>query len=122
MPAAWHYFAGIIGFVCVALACLGRIWCSLFIAGHYYKIVPFLIWYHRFGPLIGIRKVPKVAELFSQRAALIDGLLLVTGYAGIAVAIFLRSAALARAFAVVFAAGALFEVIMIARISRRRPT
>ena len=95
---------------------------SLFIAGHYYKIVPFLIWYHRFGPLIGIRKVPKVAELFSQRAALIDGLLLVTGYAGIAVAIFLRSAALARAFAVVFAAGALFEVIMIARISRRRPT
>jgi protein-S-isoprenylcysteine O-methyltransferase Ste14 len=26
--------AGIAGFVCVALACLGRIWCSLFIAGH----------------------------------------------------------------------------------------
>ena len=26
--------AGVAGFVCVALACLGRIWCSLFIAGH----------------------------------------------------------------------------------------
>ena len=25
---------------------------ALFIAGHYYKIVPFLIWYHRFGPLV----------------------------------------------------------------------
>jgi protein-S-isoprenylcysteine O-methyltransferase Ste14 len=25
---------GIAGFACVALACLGRIWCSLFIAGH----------------------------------------------------------------------------------------
>jgi protein-S-isoprenylcysteine O-methyltransferase Ste14 len=25
---------GIAGFICVALACLGRIWCSLFIAGH----------------------------------------------------------------------------------------
>jgi protein-S-isoprenylcysteine O-methyltransferase Ste14 len=34
VPAGWHYLAGIIGFVCVALACLGRIWCSLFIAGH----------------------------------------------------------------------------------------
>jgi protein-S-isoprenylcysteine O-methyltransferase Ste14 len=28
------YLAGVAGFVCVALACLGRIWCSLFIAGH----------------------------------------------------------------------------------------
>jgi protein-S-isoprenylcysteine O-methyltransferase Ste14 len=25
---------GIVGFVCVTMACLGRIWCSLFIAGH----------------------------------------------------------------------------------------
>jgi protein-S-isoprenylcysteine O-methyltransferase Ste14 len=25
---------GIVGFVCVTLACLGRIWCSMFIAGH----------------------------------------------------------------------------------------
>ena len=28
------YLVGIAGFVCVAIACLGRIWCSLFIAGH----------------------------------------------------------------------------------------
>ena len=34
IPAAWHYLAGLAGFTCVALACLGRIWCSLFIAGH----------------------------------------------------------------------------------------
>jgi protein-S-isoprenylcysteine O-methyltransferase Ste14 len=32
---AWtYYLTGIAGFVCVALACLGRIWCSVFIAGH----------------------------------------------------------------------------------------
>jgi len=30
----WSYLVGVAGFVCVALACLGRIWCSLFIAGH----------------------------------------------------------------------------------------
>jgi protein-S-isoprenylcysteine O-methyltransferase Ste14 len=34
IPLAWHYLTGAVGFLCVALACLGRIWCSLFIAGH----------------------------------------------------------------------------------------
>jgi protein-S-isoprenylcysteine O-methyltransferase Ste14 len=32
--AGAYYVTGIAGFVCVALACLGRIWCSAFIAGH----------------------------------------------------------------------------------------
>ncbi len=31
---SWSYYvAGAVGFLCVALACLGRIWCSVFIAG-----------------------------------------------------------------------------------------
>ncbi len=34
MALGWSYLAGIAGFICVTLACLGRIWCSLFIAGH----------------------------------------------------------------------------------------
>jgi len=34
IPLGWHYLTGAVGFLCVALACLGRIWCSLFIAGH----------------------------------------------------------------------------------------
>lgn len=34
IPVGWHYLAGFAGFLFVALACLGRIWCSLFIAGH----------------------------------------------------------------------------------------
>jgi len=34
IPWVWHYLAGVAGFICVALACLGRIWCSVFIAGH----------------------------------------------------------------------------------------
>ena len=34
IPAGWNYLAGAVGFICVALACLGRIWCSVFIAGH----------------------------------------------------------------------------------------
>ena len=34
ISATWHYLTGLVGFLFVALACLGRIWCSLFIAGH----------------------------------------------------------------------------------------
>jgi protein-S-isoprenylcysteine O-methyltransferase Ste14 len=34
MPASVYYAANALGFICVVLACLGRIWCSLFIAGH----------------------------------------------------------------------------------------
>lgn len=34
VPTAWYYFSGVLGFICTALACLGRIWASVFIAGH----------------------------------------------------------------------------------------
>lgn len=34
VAATWYYLAGVTGFICVALACLGRIWTSAFIAGH----------------------------------------------------------------------------------------
>lgn len=34
VPAAWYYSCGVLGFICVTLACLGRIWASVFIAGH----------------------------------------------------------------------------------------
>jgi protein-S-isoprenylcysteine O-methyltransferase Ste14 len=34
VAATWYYLAGVAGFACVAIACLGRIWCSLYIAGH----------------------------------------------------------------------------------------
>lgn len=94
---------------------------TVFIAGHYYKIVPFLVWYHRFGPLVGIRAVPKVAELFSERIARIDGALLVTGWLGLALATYVGSTVLARAAASVFAAGVLVEVIVLARVAQRRP-
>lgn len=31
----WRYYGmSVLGFICVCLACLGRIWCSVFIAGH----------------------------------------------------------------------------------------
>lgn len=34
LDAAAYYVSGILGFLCVTLACLGRLWTSVFIAGH----------------------------------------------------------------------------------------
>ena len=31
---AGYYVSGVLGFICVSLACLGRLWASVFIAGH----------------------------------------------------------------------------------------
>jgi protein-S-isoprenylcysteine O-methyltransferase Ste14 len=34
LPAMVYYLSGSLGFVLVVLACLGRVWCSVYIAGH----------------------------------------------------------------------------------------
>jgi hypothetical protein len=93
---------------------------SLFVAGHYYKIVPFLVWYHRFGPLVGTRKVPKVADLYSAPIAHVNGALLVLGWAGLAIGVYAGLATLVRVAALVFAAGATLEAVVMARIAQRR--
>ncbi len=93
---------------------------SLFIAGHYYKIVPFLVWNHRFGPLLGKVKVPKVAELYSERLARADAALLVLGLVTLALGVALGSVAVTHAGAVAFTAGALLEVVILARVARTK--
>ncbi|HWV38044.1 MAG TPA: hypothetical protein VN033_06160 [Vulgatibacter sp.] len=95
---------------------------GVFVAGHYFKIVPFIVWYHRFGPLVGKQKVPKVSELYSERAATIVGALLVLGWAGIAAGTLAGSAPTVRAFAASFLAGTIVEGILMAQIARRRAT
>ncbi len=39
------------------------------IIGHLYKIVPFLVWYQRFSPLIGKQKVPMLADMVPAKSA-----------------------------------------------------
>lgn len=94
---------------------------SLFVAGHYYKIVPFLVWYHRFGPLVGLRTVPKVHELYSRRVASVNAWLLVAGWIGLVVGTACGAAHVIRISAVVFAGGAMLEAIAIGAIARRKP-
>lgn len=94
---------------------------TLFVAAHYYKIVPFLIWLHRFGPVAGRRNVPKVAGLYSAAWAKGAGALLSGGVATVVLAVLAGSAPAARLGGVALLAGALVEAAQMAGISRRRP-
>ncbi len=42
---------------------------SSFITGHLYKIVPFLVWFERFAPFVGKKKVPMLHEMYDKKAA-----------------------------------------------------
>lgn len=54
LAAGWLAFAGFFGFL---------------ITGHLYKIVPFLVWFERFSPLVGKQKVPMLADMVPVRSA-----------------------------------------------------
>jgi hypothetical protein len=54
LAAGWAAFTGFFGFL---------------ITGHLYKIVPFLVWFERFSPLVGKRKVPMLADMVPQKSA-----------------------------------------------------
>ncbi|PHS42311.1 MAG: hypothetical protein COB07_00800 [Sulfurovum sp.] len=42
---------------------------TFFIIGHLYKIVPFLVWFERFAPLVGKEKVPMLHEMYNKEGA-----------------------------------------------------
>jgi len=69
---AWHYLTGAVGFLCVALACLGRIWCSLFIAGHKDEVLvttgPFALCRH---PLYSLSILGALGLGLTSRSALL---------------------------------------------------
>lgn len=93
---------------------------ALFVAGHYYKIVPFLVWFHRYGPLVGKRAVPRVADLYDARVANAAAALLAAGALGLIVVALGGPPAAARPAAALFLAGASLVAAQMITISRRR--
>ena len=94
---------------------------SAFVVAHYFKIVPFLVWNHRFGPLAGTRPLPRVSDLYSARGAQLVVALLVTGAVVFVAAVALGWGGGARLGASAFAAGALLTAGLMLAISRRTP-
>jgi hypothetical protein len=94
---------------------------SLFVAAHYYKIVPFLVWYHRFGPLVGKQPVPSIGELYSHRQATAAGALLVLGTLTLAASVAMGARPGTRIGAVLLAAGVVLEAGQMLALARRTP-
>jgi len=76
LTLSWILFVGFITFM---------------INGHLYKIVPFLVWYQRFSPLIGKQKVPMLADMVPTKSAKFQFLFSSLGVVIIAIAIFISS-------------------------------
>ena len=86
-----------------------------------YKIVPFLVWFHRYGPLAGKRPVPRVAELYDARAAHAAAALLLTGALVLTAGVALGAGVAARAGALLFLGGVMVEAVQMLLLSRKRP-
>jgi hypothetical protein len=94
---------------------------SAFVAAHYFKIVPFLIWYHRYAPLAGKRPVPRVAELYRARHANLAAGMLVAGALVLTGGVAAGAALTARAGALLLAGGALAELLVMIGLAGKRP-
>lgn len=107
--------------VYLVLGLLGGI--TLYVVGQYYKIVPFLAWIARFRDKIGKEKVPTVADLYRQRVAEIQLVLMASGVILIVLAIALRQIFIARAGGLVFLAGVILFITQVIRVMtvRQKP-
>jgi len=54
LASAWFLIMGFITFL---------------ITGHLYKIIPFLVWFERYSPLVGKQKVPMLHEMYPKKMA-----------------------------------------------------
>lgn len=95
--------------------------CALFVAAHYYKIVPFLVWNRHFGPLAGTRPLPRVGDLYSQPLANVAVGLLVTGVVTLVASVGAGSAVGVGSGGVLLTGGAAIEAAQMIAIARRRP-
>jgi hypothetical protein len=76
VSSGWLMFFGFFGFA---------------ITGHVYKIVPFLVWFERFSPLVGKQKVPMLADMVPPKSSHAQLVFSAVGIAIIAVAILLQN-------------------------------
>jgi len=89
LAAGWLLFFGFFGFL---------------ITGHIYKIIPFLVWFEKFSPLVGKQKVPMLADMVPYKSSHAQFLFSAIGVVTITFAILLKSN-------VLIGAGASFLVV-----------
>jgi cbb3-type cytochrome oxidase subunit 1 len=55
---------------------------SMIIVGQMYKIVPFLVWYHKYSSIVGIEKVPMLKDMFNKKFAQVGFYFMLTSVFG----------------------------------------
>lgn len=90
---------------------------SLFVMGHYYRIVPHFVWRYRYMPLVGSAPVPRPTEMVAPRVAGAAAWLLGAGAALLVAGALAGAAPAARAGASLFAGGALLAAVQMTTIA-----
>ncbi len=92
LTSAWMLFFGFFSFV---------------ITGHIYKIIPFLVWFERFSPLVGKQKVPMLADMVPLKSSSAQFYFSAVGVVVIAAALLLQDDIFIKAGASFLLLGAL---------------
>jgi hypothetical protein len=103
-----------LGLAYATLALAG--WASLTIVGMMLKIVPFLVWYRAYGPLVGRAPIPTLAELAWPAAEGVAFALLTAGTVLLAAALLVADVAWIATAGVVLAGGAFAFGATLARV------
>ncbi len=86
---------------------------TFLINGHLFKIVPFLVWFERFSPLVGKEKVPMLADMIPQKAGEYQFWFSTAGMVAGGLGLLFGSDELFRAGGAFMAVGALFMFISV---------
>ncbi|MFB6102640.1 MAG: hypothetical protein ABEJ73_08755 [Haloplanus sp.] len=94
----------------------------LVLVGTLYHIIPFLVWVHRYSDRLGIEAVPMIDDLYDDRLATVDGVLVAGGGLLLVGGDLLAVDALALVGGVVFALGlAVFAANLLLVVRRHAP-
>ncbi len=91
LAIGWLMFVGFFGFL---------------ITGHIYKIIPFLVWFERFSPLVGKQKVPMLVDMVPIKSSSAQFVFCALGVSLVCVAILLQNDMLLKAGASFLVVGA----------------
>lgn len=99
-----------------ALALLG--WISVMIIGMMYKIIPFLVWHHRYSDLVGLRPVPAATQLLGESTPRTEFWLLCAGIVMTVAGVIFTSWLLLQVGTVTLAMAGLAFAVAVCRIYR----
>ncbi len=91
---------------------------SFFLGGHFYKIIPFLVWNEKFAPLVGKEKVPMLADMVNDRLAYIEIFIKVIASLVVVSGVVLKNELVLHIGLGIFVINALFLVLNVVSIFR----